>query len=91
MAKVVKERALVLVKAYPQPSQKYEETVCCAGITAQGEFVRIYPVRYRRLPPAKRFERWDIIEFESIRPLTIIGQKVDMSTKTALRSSNDET
>jgi hypothetical protein len=69
MAKAVKERALVLVKAYPQPSQKYEETVCCAGITAQGEFVRIYPVRYRRLPPAKRFERWDIVEFESTRPV----------------------
>lgn len=68
MAKTAKERALVLVKAYPQPSQKYEETVCCAGITAQGEFVRLYPVRYRRLPPAKRFDRWDIIEFESARP-----------------------
>lgn len=64
----VKERALVLVKAYPQPSQKYEETVCCAGINAQGEFLRLYPIRYRRLPADRRFERWDVLEFEGARP-----------------------
>jgi len=23
----------VLVKAYPQPGQQYEETICCAAIT----------------------------------------------------------
>ena len=28
----VKRRVWILVKAFPQPSQKYEETVCCAGI-----------------------------------------------------------
>lgn len=61
------ERALVLVKAYPQPSQKYEETVCCAGISPAGNFLRIYPVRYRRLPKEKRFERWDVVEFEARR------------------------
>lgn len=65
MGLVSKERALVLVKAYPQPSQKYEETVCCAGISPTGEFLRIYPVRYRRLPKEKRFERWDVLEFEA--------------------------
>lgn len=67
MGLVSKERALVLVKAYPQPSQKYEETVCCAGISPTGEFLRIYPVRYRRLPNEKRFERWDVLEFEAQR------------------------
>lgn len=67
MGLVSKERALVLVKAYPQPSQKYEETVCCAGISPTGEFLRIYPVRYRRLPAEKRFERWDVLEFEAQR------------------------
>lgn len=67
MATASKDRALVLVKAYPQPSQKYEETVCCAGINIRGEFLRLYPIRYRRLPKEKRFDRWDIIEFESTR------------------------
>ena len=63
----VKERALVLVKAYPQPSQKYEETVCCAGINDRGEFLRLYPIRYRHLPRDKQFERWDVLEFEGTR------------------------
>jgi len=63
----VKERALVLVKAYPQPSQKYDETVCCAGITTSGEFLRLYPIRYRHLPASKQFDRWDVIEFEGKR------------------------
>ena len=62
------EQALILVKAFPQPSQKYEETVCCAGVNAQGEFVRLYPIRYRHLPPEKRFERWDVLEYEATRP-----------------------
>ncbi len=68
MAPVTRERALILVKAFPQPSQKYEETVCCAGINEQGEFVRLYPVRYRHLRPEQRFDRWDVIEFEAERP-----------------------
>ena len=55
MAPAITERALVLVKAFPQPSQKYEETVCCAGITPAGQVVRLYPVRYRRLKPEQRF------------------------------------
>lgn len=58
-----KERALVLVKAFPQPSQKYEETVCCAGITPEGQFVRLYPIRFRHLPKDKRFNRWDVVEY----------------------------
>lgn len=63
-----RERALILVKAFPQPSQKYEETVCCAGLTPEGQFVRLYPIRYRHLPPEKRFERWDVIEYEAVKP-----------------------
>jgi len=69
MAPAKRERALVIVKAFPQPSQKYEETVCCAGITPEGEFLRIYPVRYRHLREEQRFTRWDVIEFESTRPI----------------------
>ena len=68
MAKTRTERALVLVKAFPQPRQKYEETVCCAGINPQGEFVRLYPVRYRHLRPEQKFVRWDVIEYEQERP-----------------------
>lgn len=69
MGLAVKERALVLVKAYPQPSQKYEETVCCAGVNAQGQFLRLYPIRFRHLPSDKKFDRWDVLEFEGARPV----------------------
>lgn len=55
-------RLCILVKAYPQPSQKYEETVCCAGISDTGEFLRLYPIPYRRLLTEQRFDRFDIIE-----------------------------
>lgn len=61
--------ARILVKAYPQASQKYEETVCVAAISADGkEMFRLYPIRYRHLPPTARFDRYDLISFEMERP-----------------------
>lgn len=67
MAKTAK-RVFILVKAYPQPSRAYQETVCCAGITETGEFVRLYPIRYRRLKPEARFERYDLVQVEGEKP-----------------------
>ena len=32
-----KRRVRILVKAFPQPSTKHEETVCCAGVTEDGQ------------------------------------------------------
>ena len=61
---VRKAHLCILVKAYPQPSQKYEETVCCAGVSAEGEFLRLYPIPYRRLKEEQRFGRFDVIEAE---------------------------
>ncbi len=61
--KHVTRRIRILVKAFPQPSQKYEETVCCAGITEDGEeFLRLFPIRYRRLDKANQFNRYDLVE-----------------------------
>lgn len=39
----MKERLLVLAKAAPEASKKYEELICVAGITEKGEWRRIYP------------------------------------------------
>ncbi len=56
-------RIRILVKAFPQPSKKHEETVCCAGITEDTlEFLRLFPIRYRRLPKEDRFKRYDLVE-----------------------------
>lgn len=58
----------ILVKAYPQPSTKHEETVCCAGIDEEtGEFLRLFPIRYRRLDPENRFGRFDQVEMTTTR------------------------
>jgi hypothetical protein len=62
------KRVYILVKAYPQASSKYQETVCCAGITEYGEFLRLYPVRYRMLPEEARFDRYDLVEVEGSFP-----------------------
>ncbi len=40
----MREELLVLAKAYPTISTKYELLVCVAGITADGEWRRIYPI-----------------------------------------------
>lgn len=52
-----------MVKAFPQPSQKHEETVCCAGVTEDTrELLRLFPIRYRRLPKEGQFDRFDLVE-----------------------------
>lgn len=62
-------RARILVKAFPQPSQKYEETVCVAAVSEDGrEMLRLYPIRYRHLPKDRQFDRFDLIEMNVERP-----------------------
>jgi hypothetical protein len=64
-----KSRTLILVKALPQPSKKHSETVCCAGVTANGEWKRLYPIRFRQLSEGSTFRRWDWVDFEYGPPL----------------------
>ena len=53
----------MLVKTYPIPSRKYEETVCCAGIDAETRrWVRMYPVNFRSLDEYAKFAKWQFIE-----------------------------
>jgi hypothetical protein len=61
-------RAAVLIKALPQPSKTYGETVCCAGVTADGQWKRLFPVRYRHLSGAASFGRWDWVKFSYRSP-----------------------
>lgn len=56
-------RVTILVKALPQPSKRYGETVCCAGIAADGRWKRLYPIRFRHLSGNSSFKRWDRVEF----------------------------
>lgn len=52
------ERVLMVVKTYPNPSAKYIETVCTAGIRENSGFVRLHPVRFRLLAQDKRFSKY---------------------------------
>lgn len=61
-------RVRILVKAFPQHSQKYEETVCCAGITEDGRrMLRLFPIRFRRLPREHQFDRFDLVEMTATK------------------------
>ncbi len=53
--------ALIIVKAYPNPSSKYFETVCVAAITAEEGWVRLYPINFRSLPEEQRFTKYQIV------------------------------
>lgn len=60
------KKVLVTVKAYPNPSKKYGETVCVAGIDlATGKWIRLYPIPFRDLDSEQRFKKYNIIEVKA--------------------------
>ncbi len=70
MLKDGESEAVIIVKASPQISQQYGETVCCAGVTPEGEWVRLYPVSFRKLEDVSKFGRWDRVRFKWRKPKT---------------------
>ncbi len=66
---------LVLAKAYPVVSSKYQELVCVAGITESGELRRIYPVPWETFWRQKGFKKKAWIEYESLGPKTEDSRK----------------
>ncbi|PZQ89028.1 MAG: hypothetical protein DI534_09635 [Leifsonia xyli] len=60
-------RVLIAVKASPQPSAKYGDTVCVAGIRIDGgraEWIRLYPVPFRWIGGDQQFRKYDIVDVE---------------------------
>lgn len=81
------ERILIAVKTYPTLSKKYGELVCTAGFRADGSWVRIYPVPFRKLDDYLRYKKWVWVELdltrntrdprpESYRPTNLEGMKI---------------
>lgn len=68
-------RVLVLVKAAPQPSRQYGDTVCVAGVTldAESQWVRLYPVPFRYLDGERQFRKYDVIAVD-VRPAGADGR-----------------
>lgn len=95
-------RVLITVKTYPIPSTKYDELVCTAGVTPAGDFIRLYPVRFRDLPFSQQYRKYQWIEVdaekhtgrdsrkESYRPreesLRILGEPLGTSHNWAERA-----
>lgn len=52
----------------PQPSKTHGETVCCAGVTTDKNWKRLFPIRFRHLSGETSFSRWDWIQFSYRRP-----------------------
>ena len=59
-----RKRVLITVKAYPLPSRSYDELVCTAGITEDGEWLRIYPVPFRFLDTSGKYKKYQWIELD---------------------------
>lgn len=58
-------RVLITVKTSPQPSSKYGDTVCVAGIRLDGssrDWIRLYPIPFRYLGSEQQFKKYDIVE-----------------------------
>jgi hypothetical protein len=80
---------IVTVKATPQPSASYGETVCVAGIATEPlRLVRLYPVPFRFLTEAQRFPKYSILRVKvrsagsDARPESL---KIDASSVQVIR------
>ena len=58
------KKVLITVLTYPTPSTKYIETVCTAGITEDGDWIRIYPIKLRMLREQIHKYSWYIFDVE---------------------------
>jgi hypothetical protein len=56
------KRVLIAVRTYPVPAQKNIEVSCTAGVTSDGEWIRLFPVPYRFLDYDKRFAKYQWID-----------------------------
>ena len=59
-----KTKVFITVMTYPHPSQSYLELICTAGVTEDGEWVRLYPIDYRYRPFDQQFRKYQWIEAE---------------------------
>lgn len=64
----VRMRVLVVVKAAPNPSRQYRDTVCVAGIRVDRRpytWVRLYPIPFRHMTYQQRFKKYELLELDA--------------------------
>ncbi len=66
---VVQLHLLITVKAAPNPSERYGETVCVAGLSVdlrRRGWIRLYPINFRELASDDRFRKYDLVTVAAI-------------------------
>lgn len=64
----VRMRVLITVKAAPNPSAAYGETVCVAGLRLDLDspgWVRLYPINFRDLDAGVQFKKYEIVSINA--------------------------
>ena len=64
---MAKKKILVTVKTYPTISTKYDELVCTAGFDEDGNWIRIYPIPFRKLDYVHRYTKYQWMEMDLVR------------------------
>jgi hypothetical protein len=64
---MAKKRICIIAKTYPRPSAKYDELVCTAGITKSGNWIRLYPIPFRKLGFDKQYSKFHWVEADITR------------------------
>jgi hypothetical protein len=76
------DRILILVKATPQPSRQYGDTVCVAGVDMKvadaPRWLRLFPVPFRYMEGQRQFRKYDVV---SVRTRDAGGDKRPESRK----------
>jgi hypothetical protein len=60
-------RILITVKTYPTISAKYDELVCTAGFREDGNWIRIYPIPFRKKAYDEQYKKYDWIEVDIVK------------------------
>ena len=64
---IFKKKILITVKTYPTLSSKYDELVCTAWVTEEWEWIRIYPMPFRKFEDYKQYGKYNWVEIELIK------------------------
>jgi hypothetical protein len=60
-------KVLITVKTYPAISKKYEELVCTAGFREDGNWIRIYPIQFRKKSYQEQYSKYEWIELDLVK------------------------
>jgi hypothetical protein len=66
----IAKRILIVVRTYPVPARKGIEVSCTAGITDDGEWIRLFPVPYRFLDDDRRFTKYQWVNVQVTKART---------------------